>query len=242
MKITLSPVTLNILRNFAQIDNALSVSPGNVLTIQNGNVNSMQARATVEEHFPVAFAVHDLNQWMSILTLHRGAAPEIEFGEQSMQISFSGDQHTDAGQVEYFYSDPLLFKAPPPALPALTNLFSFEMKQRDIVAVEKTSAVLSSSLLSVIGDGQSVHLTLHQGRDDSSQHSYRKLIGESTDHFHMALKMDLFKLLPQQYRVHLVRATPKGGRGAAVHAFMFDSPSINYVMAADMFSFYHESK
>ena len=237
MKISLSPSTLNILRNFAQIDSAISISPGNLITIRNGNVNSIQARATVEETFPVPFAVHDLNQWLSILTLHRGAEPDIEFGERSMRISYTGDQHTDVGEVEYFYSDPTLIVAPDPAPPTTTSLFSFQLKQRDIATIEKTSAVLSSTLLNVTGDGEGVYMTLRQSVDDTSQHSYRKRVGSSSVAFQMALKMDLFKLLPQTYEVHLAQAHTKANR--KVYVFLFESPTINYLMAADVGSVYH---
>ena len=65
----ISSKTLSLLQSFAQISSNLLVKQGNKLATRNV-VNSIQARAIVEETFPRQFAIYDLNQLLSLIS-HR---------------------------------------------------------------------------------------------------------------------------------------------------------------------------
>ena len=79
----ISNKTLSLLQSFAQISSNLLVKPGKKLATRNA-VNSIQARAVVEETFPKQFAIYDLNQLLSLISASQD--PHLEFGDKSLII------------------------------------------------------------------------------------------------------------------------------------------------------------
>ena len=76
----LSDQTLNILKNFAGINNSILVKEG--LQLRTISVaKNILAEARIEEEFPRDFAIYDLNQFLNGLGLHQD--PELEFTEES---------------------------------------------------------------------------------------------------------------------------------------------------------------
>ena len=63
------------------------VKMGNKLATRN-SVNSIQARAVVEETFPQQFAVYDLGQFLMLLSMSQ--TPDIEFHEKHLEIKHGG--------------------------------------------------------------------------------------------------------------------------------------------------------
>jgi len=79
----ISSKTLSLLQSFAQISSNLLVKPGQKLATRNP-VNSIQARAVVDETFPQQFAIYDLNQLLSLISASQN--PDVEFGDKSLII------------------------------------------------------------------------------------------------------------------------------------------------------------
>ena len=77
----ISQKTLSLLQSFSQISPNLIVKAGNKLATRN-SVNSIQARGSVEETFPTQFAIYDLNQLLSLISVSQN--PDIEFSEKSL--------------------------------------------------------------------------------------------------------------------------------------------------------------
>ena len=71
----ISNKTLSLLQSFAQISSNLLVKPGQKLATRNA-VNSIQARAVVEETFTQQFAIYDLNQLLSLISASQN--PDLE--------------------------------------------------------------------------------------------------------------------------------------------------------------------
>ena len=74
----LSDNTLNILKNFAGINNSILVKQGNKLRTISMAKNIL-AEADISEEFPRDFAIYDLNQFLNGLSLHQD--PDLDFNE-----------------------------------------------------------------------------------------------------------------------------------------------------------------
>ena len=74
----LSSNTTNILKNFSQINQSILIKEGNKLKTISVMKNIL-AEAEVEEEFEKDFAIYDLNQFLSGLSLYD--APDLEFGD-----------------------------------------------------------------------------------------------------------------------------------------------------------------
>ena len=67
-------------------------------------MKNIVSSATVGDTFDTEFAIYDLNEFLSALSLF--SDPELSFGEQSVRIS-QGSQ-----DLTYFYSDPSVVTTP----------------------------------------------------------------------------------------------------------------------------------
>ena len=89
MKVSKS--TLDTFKNFASINTNLLVREGQVLSTVSNSMNIL-CRAQVTESFPREFAIYDLNQFLSLLTMDENA--DLNFGDESVTVQ------TAAGKFE----------------------------------------------------------------------------------------------------------------------------------------------
>ena len=220
----ISQNTINLLQSFSQISSNLLVKPGSKLATRNGPVNSIQARAIVEENFPVQFAIYDLNQLLSLISVSQD--PDIEFGEKSMIIR-SGN----GGEIEYFYADPTMVTAPSENPPQLEDIFTFDMTSSDITTIVKTASIVSATMMSIEAKNGSVIMSINDPKNNTS-HSFKKSLGKSDLSFNVKMSIDSFKVVPDTYKVRISHAVAKSGK---VLVFFFESTSrsLTYLIAAD---------
>ena len=76
----LSDNTLNVLKNFAGINNSILVKEGNKLRTISVAKNIL-AEANITEEFPRDVAIYDLNQFLNGLGLH--SDPDLDFSPES---------------------------------------------------------------------------------------------------------------------------------------------------------------
>ena len=87
----LSTNTMSILKNFATINEGIFIKPGNVIETISKQKNIL-ARAELADTFEADFGVHDLNNFLGMLSLSRDAQPEIEIEEKNIIIKGHGDR------------------------------------------------------------------------------------------------------------------------------------------------------
>ena len=101
----LSDITLELLKNFAGINNSILVKQGNKLRTISVAKNIL-AEADITEDFPKDVAIYDLNQFLNGLSLHQD--PNLDFSEDSYLTIREGKR-----RVKYFYADPQVIISPP---------------------------------------------------------------------------------------------------------------------------------
>lgn len=220
----ISSKTLSLLQSFAQISSNLLVKPGKKLATRNA-VNSIQARAVVEETFPQQFAIYDLNQLLSLISVTQ--SPDIEFGEKSLIIR----SEANGGEVEYFYADESLVTAPNENPPQLEDVYTFKMTASDIQTIVKTASIVSATMLNIVSEKGKVTLSINDPKNSTS-HSYKKALGDATTSFNVKMAIDSFKVVADEYNVRVAHAVAKTGK---VLVFFFESTSsdLTYLIAAD---------
>ena len=83
----LSNKTLEVLKNFSNINQNILIEEGNVLrTIST--MKNILGRATIEESFPKEFGIYDLNEFLGVLSLTKDS--EIELDNESYLTINSG--------------------------------------------------------------------------------------------------------------------------------------------------------
>jgi len=189
----LSNETIAILKNFSSINTNILIREGNLLsTITAGK--GLFARATVEEKFPLEFAIYDLNSLLSLLTLAEDQ--DIEFGEKSLIVS------KDGGRFEYFYSSPSIIVAAPNKTIEFDSFYQFDLSQGDVNMLMKAVNIVGAQNISILGDGKKVRLVAGD-RKILASNSYSKDIGDFDEALECHLQVSNFIIIPDDYTATL---------------------------------------
>ena len=188
----LSSETVQILKNLSTINQSILIKPGKQLNTMSVMKNIL-VKADIQEEFEKTVAIYDLNQFLNCLSLVPGA--EVELGETSITIT---DGKT---AVDYRYSDPSVITAPPEKeLTLPSEDVCVVLTEDQLESVKKAAAVLQISDVSLVGDGESVYLTVRDKKNTGSN-TYKVEVGETDKVFSFNAKVENLKLLPGDYDV-----------------------------------------
>ena len=185
--------TLNILKNFAGINNSILVKQGNKLRTISMAKNIL-AEADISEEFPRDFAIYDLNQFLNGLSLHQD--PDLDFNEDTYLSIKEGKR-----RVKYFFADPNVITAPPEkdiTLP--TKDVCFQLDSASLEKLVKAAQVYQLPDLSAIGEAGVIKLVVRDKKNDTSN-EYAIVVGETDSEFTFNFKVENIKIIPGAYDV-----------------------------------------
>ena len=188
----LSSNTTNILKNFSQINQSILIKQGNKLKTISVMKNIL-AEAEIEEEFEKDFAIYDLNQFLSGLSLYD--SPDLDFGESYLII------RDGRRRAKYFFADPDVIVSPPEkeiSLPTRDVCFTVATQQLDKLL--KAAAIYQVPDLSAIGRNGKVELVVRDKKNDTS-HEFSEEVGETEDEFNFNFKVENIKIIPGTYDV-----------------------------------------
>ena len=192
----LSNNTLSILQSFVSINESIFVRKGNTLRTVS-HEGSILAVAKIDEVFPRDFAIYELKQFLSGLSLHQDF--DLDFKKEKYVSIIEGNRH-----VKYFFADPDFIKYPPDKdfiLPSKDICFKLDSKS--LQRLLKASDVYYLLDLSLIGANGELKFVL---RDKSNEQSneYSIILGSTDKNFEYNIGIDnLKKILLGPYDVVL---------------------------------------
>ena len=131
----LSDQTISILKNYSTINESLLFTEGNRLRTIAKN-KSLLASAKIEETIPVKFAIYNLNQFLSAMTMFGQA--DLDFTEKSVKMTFS-----DGRSINYTCADESLVITPPDKeMPILLVMSLSYLPTNPFDSIKKASATL----------------------------------------------------------------------------------------------------
>ena len=189
----LSKSTLDILKNFSNINQSICFKEGTELSTLSIQKNIL-SRAEVEETFPKNFAIYDLSEFLSGLTLFED--PEFDFSNDSF-VTIKDRRNTS----RYFFADPSTIVQPPENRVELPSSdISFTVAWSDISNIIKAAAIYQIEDLAVVGENGVVKLVVRDKKNDTSN-TYAVKVGETDGKFTFNFKVENLKLLPGDYEV-----------------------------------------
>ena len=189
----LSDQTLNILKNFAGINNSILVKQGTQLRTISVAKNIL-AEASIDEDFPRDFAVYDLNQFLNGLSLHQD--PDLDFSPDSYISIKEGKR-----RVKYFYADPNVIVSPPDKEITLpSDDVHFQLESSALDKLLKAAAVYQLPDLSAVGEAGVVKLVVRDKKNDTSN-EFAVVVGETDKEFSFNFKVENIKIIPGAYDV-----------------------------------------
>ena len=196
-KVILSKKTLDVLKNFSTINSSIVFRKGStVRTISNAE--NILAKFTGEEVFPTDFAIYDLSQFLSGISLFND--PQLEFTSNDF-VSIRGGRTS----AKYYFSDPeiTLKSAPEKNVNFPGADVQFNLTGEELVQLQKASAVYSLPDLTFYSEEGSneIKLILRDKENDTSNTYDLTVAGCSTGTYSLDLKIENIRLLPGDYTV-----------------------------------------
>jgi hypothetical protein len=194
----LSDGTLDILKNFASINSNILFKKGKVLKIVSPRRNIL-AEAVISEEIPTQFGVYDLNNFLSVLSIH---ADDVTLGFDDKNILISG--YKGRSKIKYRFCPEKMITAPPEGGIAMPNPeIKFNLSGEDLDWILRVANVLSSPQIVVESDGTKVNITALDLQDDAAHTDSIEIDKGNGDTYTMIFKTENFKLFPGSYEVNI---------------------------------------
>ena len=133
----LSTATISVLRNFSTINQNLVVKAGSNISTMSAMKNIV-AKAKVTEKFPTDFAIYDLNEFLSGLSLF--GKPDLEFNDDFVIIKEEGTSQS----LKYWFSDPSVVTTPSKEISMPSTELTFPLSSDTLNQITKAAAVIGA--------------------------------------------------------------------------------------------------
>ena len=193
----LSCDTREVLKNFSTINQNLLVKSGNTINTMSAMKNIV-AKATIPDTFSDEFAIYDLHEFLSALSLFK--SPSLEFTDKSVKLNEEGG----GSSLNYFFSDPSVVTTPKTEITMPTVDVEFTFTQDTFNQIQKASAVLGVPDVVLRGTaGGDVLLTVTDRKNETSNDFAIKVGDNSPSDFTHYFKVENLKLLAGDYKVEV---------------------------------------
>ena len=195
----LSNETFALLKNFGAINPGIHFKKGKTLKTVSSHKNIL-AQVDIAEEIPANFGVYDLNNFLSVVSLHKDE-PSFEFDEKHVVIVGNGGR----SKIKYRFCEPTMLVTPPDKDIALPECeISLDLSESDIDWIMRAAAVLTSPQIGIESDGTTVSIVTLDLQNDSAHTDALEIGKGNGDKYRMIFKTEsLTKLLNGSYHVKI---------------------------------------
>ena len=188
--------TVNVLKNFSDINQNILIKPGNkVQTIST--MKNILAEAEVTEKFESEFAIYDLPEFLRSVEMFE--KPKLNFNGGS-NVTIKDEK--SAQSIKYFFADKSVIVAPTKTITMPDVFVSFTIKKDDFEKLRKGITNLNLPDVVVKGNGKTVTLIATDKKNKSSN-DYSNVIGETDKKFTAYFRAENLKLILDDYNVSI---------------------------------------
>ena len=213
----LSNRTVEILKNYSDINMSLFIEPGNILRTVSPS-KTILASATVEEEFDNGFGICDLKEFLGALSLIEN--PEFNLGDRSLTISSA------SSSLQYQYAAKELIVTPPAKdLPVPDSNVSFVLLREALKKVMNAARTLSlPNVVVKAGDGK-ISLQASDVKNTLGN-VYNEIVSEEYGgpETESVFSVDNMRLMMLNYKVTI---------GDRYGSFVSEDSSVNYFIATE---------
>ncbi len=190
----LSENTVNVLRNFATINQGLVFKSGNTLRTVSKQQNVL-AKATVTESFDKNFAIYDLNRFLAVLSSMND--PDLTVGTGNVKIA-SGTSKTTYGLSD----ETMVVSAPDNDISVQNAEVKFTLTKDNLAQVLKLSGVLGLPNIAVRGNRKKISIAALDVKNQDSD-VFSVDVGDTDAEFQFIFVTENFKMIPGDYEVQI---------------------------------------
>lgn len=189
----LSNGTINVLKNFSTINQNLVIKEGSDISTMSAMKNIV-AKAKVEEDFIKEFAIYDLNEFLSALSLFE--KPDLDFQDDYVVITEEGS----AKSLKYWYSDPSVVTTPTKDITMPSKELQFDFSSDSLAEITKAASVIGAPDM-VLEKGK---LRVTDKKNTTANDYATELdVPENDVDYKFWFKVENLKLLPGSYSVEV---------------------------------------
>ena len=188
----LSTNTIQVLKNFASINQNLVINEGNEIKTMSAMKNIV-AKATVEETFPKQVAIYDLNEFLGCLSLFK--SPILSFNDNSVTITEENSNSGDS--LEYMYSDPSVVTTPSKDITMPSEEVKFTLDDITLSKLSKSAGMIGAPDLLL----ENNKLTVRDKKNDSGNSYSTNIDAQGNGTYKFYFKTENLKLIPGSYDV-----------------------------------------
>lgn len=195
----LSDKTINVLKNYANINQGIFFKKGKVLKTVSSHKNIL-AEAKIGEDVPTDFGVYDLNNFLSVVSLHKDD-PSFEFDDKHVMIVGMKGR----SKIKYRFCEPTMIVLPPEKDFVMPEAeINCLITNEDFDWIMKASSVLSSPHIAIQSDGITVDVIAFNGQDDSAHTDSLQIDKGNGTQYKMVFKTEnISKIMPGNYEVSI---------------------------------------
>ena len=189
----LSTETISVLKNFSTINANLMVKAGSSLSTMSAMKNIV-AKADVSEEFPSDFAIYDLNEFLSALSLF--GKPDLEFGNDFVIITEEGTSKS----LKYWFSDPSVVTTPSKEISMPSTELTFNLSSDTLNEITKAAAVIGVPDMALSGGKLMV-----TDKKNSTANAFETSldVGDVAAEYKFWFKVENLKVMPGAYDVEV---------------------------------------
>ena len=189
----LSNETVSVLKNFSTINQNLVIKGGNKIATMSAMKNIV-AKAEVLEEFPQEFAIYDLNEFLSAISLF--SKPELEFENDFVMITEEGTSTS----LKYWYSDPSVVTTPTKDITMPECEVKFNLSSDTLSTVTKAAAVIGAPDMAL----ESGSLKVTDKKNATANNYALDLdVNSESDNYKFWFKVENLKLIQGSYDVQV---------------------------------------
>ena len=194
----LSEHTIEVLKNFASINQNLVIKEGSTLTTMSAMKNIV-AKADVEESFDKEVAIYDLNEFLASISLF--TSPILEFNDGFVTIK---EENSPKNSLKYFYSDPSVVTSPNKTITMPSKEVSFTLNGENLNKLKRAAGVIQAPDLVLEKKDADVFLTVKDKKNDTAN-TFSIDVDTKTEgsNFKFFYKVENLKVMEGNYDVEI---------------------------------------
>jgi hypothetical protein len=229
----ISEQTQLVLRNFANINQSILLSPGNRLSTMSV-MRNMLASADVDVEFPVQFGIYDLPRFLGNLSIY----PDIEFNEKYVLMSNGSKTY------KFMAADPSIIVYPtttfkmdnsdnnPDDAKEITDYdVSVTLTDATISTIAKVASINSLPDYALMTEDGTINFVALDKKSDTTDIA-KEPVGESNAEFKLYFRAENMKLIEGDYNVSVSRQK--------ISTFRHQTKDIQYWVTLEQDSVYND--
>lgn len=195
----LSNETISVLKNFGAINQGILFKKGKTLKTVSSHKNIL-AEVDIKEDIPAEFGIYDLNNFLSVISLHKDD-PSFEFDDK--QVTIVGNK--GRSKIKYRFTPANMIVTPPEkALTMPDAEIKFDLTAEDFDWVLRAAGVLASPQIAIESDGKKVSIVTLDLQNDSAHTDALEIANGDGNKYKMIFKTEnITKVLAGTYEVSI---------------------------------------